>query len=53
MTDREKELIVKLGLDEKAFKPSGDSLEEKVKALEEQNEMLIECLIEMGNILYS
>lgn len=46
-------MMEKLGLTAAAFKPKEKTDEERIKQLEEQNEMLIECLFEIADIIYN
>lgn len=53
MTDRQRELLRKAGLTEADFQPKEQTDEERIKQLEEQNEMLTECILELADIIYS
>jgi len=53
MTDRQKQMIAFLGLSEDDFAPNEQTDNERIKELEEQNEMLTECILEMASIIYA
>ncbi len=45
-------MMAKLGLIEADFQPKEKTDEERIKQLEEQNEMLTECILELSEIIY-
>ena len=46
-------MLERLGLTEADFKPKEKNEDARITALEEQNEMLIECILEMADIIYN
>lgn len=52
MKDKTKERIEKLGLSIEDFEPSKTEKEE-IAELKDQNEMLIQCILEMAEIIYA
>lgn len=53
MTDVQKKMMDKLGLSEDDFSKDKLSDKERIKELETQNQMLIECLMEMSEYVYA
>lgn len=53
MREKTIERIKALGLNVKDFEPKKQTDSERITELEEQNEMLTECIIELANIIYS
>lgn len=53
MTDAQKLMMEKLGLTEQDFQPSDKTDKERIGELESQNKMLIECIMEMSELLYA
>lgn len=52
MTDRQIQMMNQMGLSETDFMKK-KTPEERIKEVETQNEMLIECLMELADIIYA
>lgn len=53
MTESEKQMAAALGLTEKDFHPPEQTDAQRIAELEAQNQMLIQCLMEMSQIVYA
>ena len=53
MTEAQKKMVEALGLTEEDFLPPEQTDAQRIAELEQQNQMLTQCLMEMSQIVYA